>query len=75
MFFATLKINRALQTVFLTLTILFFMLAIGNYTGISIIITIAGYEGILCGSSAIYLAIAEILNETYGKTILPIGKR
>jgi succinate-acetate transporter protein len=75
MFFATLKINRALQTVFLTLTILFFMLAIGNYTGISIIITIAGYEGILCGSSAVYLAIAEILNETYGKTILPIGTR
>jgi succinate-acetate transporter protein len=75
MFFGTLKNNRALQTVFLTLAILFFMLAIGNYTGITIIINIAGYEGIFCGSSAIYLAIAEILNETYGRTILPIGKR
>jgi succinate-acetate transporter protein len=70
MFFGTLKNNRALQTVFLTLAILFFMLAIGNYTGITIIINIAGYEGIFCGSSAIYLAIAEILNETYGRTII-----
>jgi succinate-acetate transporter protein len=33
---------------------------------------LAGYEGIICGLSAIYLAIAEILNETHRKTILPI---
>jgi succinate-acetate transporter protein len=75
MFFGTLNKNRALQTVFLTLAILFFLLSIGEFTDNSLIITIAGYEGILCGSSAIYLAIAEILNETYGKTILPIGER
>ncbi|MFX1496741.1 MAG: acetate uptake transporter [Promethearchaeota archaeon] len=75
MFFGTLKINRALQTVFLTLAVLFFLLAIGDFTGISLITVIAGYEGVLCGSSAIYLAIAEILNETYGRTILPIGAK
>jgi succinate-acetate transporter protein len=34
---------------------------------------IAGYEGIICGFSAIYLAMAEVMNETYGRTILPIG--
>jgi succinate-acetate transporter protein len=33
-----------------------------------------GYEGIICGLSAIYLAMAEVINETYKKTILPIGK-
>ncbi len=75
MFFGSLKSNRALQVVFLTLAILFFLLAIGNYTGISIIITIAGFEGIFCGSSAIYLAIAEVLNEAYGRIILPIGSK
>lgn len=75
MFFGTLKRNRALQTVFLTLAVLFFLLAIGDFTGISLITVIAGYEGILCGSSAIYLAIAEILNETYARTILPIGTK
>ena len=75
MFFGTLKLNRALQVVFLTLTILFLLLAIGDFTGITIIGIIAGYEGILCGASAVYLSIAEILNEIYGRTILPIGSK
>jgi len=35
---------------------------------------IAGYEGIICGLSAIYLSMAEVINETYGKTILPVGR-
>src|SRR6266481_9225164 len=36
MFIGTLQLNRALQVVFATLTILFFMLAIGDYTGASV---------------------------------------
>jgi succinate-acetate transporter protein len=72
MFVGTLKKNRALQVVFCTLTILFFLLAIGDYTKIDWIKTLAGYEGILCGLSAVYLACAEVLNETYGKQVLPI---
>ncbi len=72
MFFGTLKINRALQVVFSTLVILFFLLALRFFTGIAMIGIIAGYEGILCGSSAIYAAMAEIINEKYGRTILPI---
>ena len=35
--------------------------------------TIAGYEGILCGFSALYAAIAQVLNEVYGRTVLPLG--
>lgn len=74
MFVSTLKHNTALQTVFLTLTILFWLLALGEFTGIKAITTLAGYEGILCGLSAVYLAMAEVINETYGRTIVPIGK-
>jgi hypothetical protein len=74
MLMGTLKANRALQLVFASLAILFFVLAMGDYTGIEMIEIIGGYEGILCGFSAVYLAIAEILEETYGKTVLPIGK-
>jgi succinate-acetate transporter protein len=33
---------------------------------------IIGAEGIICGASAVYLALAEILNEAHGKIILPI---
>lgn len=73
MFIGTLRINRALQFVFATLTILFILLAIGDFTGNEGIIIIAGYEGIICGASAFYTAIAQILNELYGKTLLPLG--
>jgi succinate-acetate transporter protein len=73
MFISTLKKNKALQFVFLSLTILFWLLALGDFTGNTTITIIAGYEGIICGLSAIYLAMAEVINENYGKIILPIG--
>jgi len=73
MFLSTLKLNRALQFIFLTLSILFWLLALGDFTGNAMITQIAGYEGIICGFSAIYTAMAEVMNEVYGKTILPIG--
>ncbi|MFP4000314.1 MAG: acetate uptake transporter [Thermoplasmata archaeon] len=71
MFLSTLKMNRALQVVFGTLTILFFLLAIGEF--VPVIATIAGYEGIICGFSAVYTALAEVTNEYYGKPVFPIG--
>ncbi len=73
MFVGTLKLTRALQVVFGTLTILFFLLAISTATGNAGLGTFAGYEGILCGASAIYTGIAQVLNEVYGKTVLPLG--
>ena len=78
MFFGTLKTNRALQFVFMSLAILFFLLTIRDLTeniaviGNLTIGTIAGIEGIICGSSAVYLALAEVLNEANKRTILPI---
>jgi uncharacterized protein len=74
MFIATLRLNRALQVVFATLTILFFLLAIGDYTNASAGFKhFAGYEGIFCGFSAIYAGLAQVLNEIFGKTVLPLG--
>ncbi|MCX6668098.1 MAG: acetate uptake transporter [Euryarchaeota archaeon] len=75
MFVGTLKKNCSLSFVFGSLFILFFLLALrdwGYITGDAA--KLIGYEGIICGLSAIYLAMAEVLNETYGKTILPIGR-
>jgi succinate-acetate transporter protein len=73
MFIGTLKLNRALQFVFGSLTLLFFLLAIGDATGNAVITTIAGYEGIICGLSAVYTGIAQVWNEVYGRVVLPIG--
>lgn len=75
MMFATLKKNVALFFVFLSLTILFWLLAIGNWTSgaaAELFHKIAGWEGIVCGLSAIYLAMAEVINENLGRTALPI---
>lgn len=74
MFIGTLRLNRALQTIFGSLAILFILLSLSDFTGIKEIKIIAGMEGIFCGFSAIYACAAQILNEVYGKTILPLGK-
>ena len=73
LFFGTLRISKALQFVFATLTILFFLLAAGDATGNASLKTFTGYEGILCGASAVYTGIAGLLNEVYGRTVLPTG--
>jgi succinate-acetate transporter protein len=73
LFIGTLRLSRALQFVFATLTILFFLLALGDATENDGIKAFTGYEGIICGASAVYTAIATLLNEVYGKTLLPVG--
>ena len=73
MFIGTLKHNRATQVVFGTLTVLFILLAVGDFTGNHTITTIAGFEGIFCGLSAIYNAMGQIVNAEYGKSVMPLG--
>jgi succinate-acetate transporter protein len=73
LFFGTLRISKALQFVFATLTILFFLLALGDATGNVALKTFTGYEGILCGASAMYAGTGALLNEMYGRTVLPLG--
>jgi uncharacterized protein len=72
MFIGTLRANRALQFIFGSLAILFFLLALGDITGIEAITRIAGYEGIICGFSAMYTGLAQVINEVHDRTILPL---
>ena len=73
MFIGTLKHNMATQVVFGSLAVLFFLLSIGDFTGNHTITTIAGFEGIFCGLSAIYSAMGQIINAEFGKEIFPLG--
>jgi succinate-acetate transporter protein len=74
MFIGTLRLHIAGQIVFGSLTILFFLLAYGDFAAASPGFKhFTGYEGIFCGFSAIYTGLAQVLNELYGKTILPLG--
>ncbi len=74
MFIGTLRLHIAGQVVFGSLTILFFLLAIGDFTGAGAGFKhFTGYEGIFCGFSAIYTGLAQVLNEIFGKVVLPLG--
>src|SRR5213595_1836726 len=74
MFIGTFRLHIAGQVVFGSLTILFFLLAIGDFTGAGAGFKhFTGYEGIFCGFSAIYAGLAQVLNEVFGKVVLPLG--
>jgi succinate-acetate transporter protein len=74
LFIGTLRLSRALQVVFLSLTILFFMLAAGKFSDMGENFEhITGYEGIFCGLSAMYTGLAQVLNEIYGRVVWPLG--
>lgn len=74
MFVGTLYKNRALQVVFGSLTALFWVLALGDWLASTAVTELGGYIGIFCGFSAIYLAAADVLNETAGHPLLPVGE-
>ena len=74
MFVGTFRLSRALQVVFGTLALLFFLLAYSEFSGAGADFKhFTGYEGIVCGLSAIYTGLAQVLNEVYGRTVLPLG--
>jgi uncharacterized protein len=74
MFIGTLRLHIAGQVVFGSLTILFFLLAIGYFINAGPGFRhFTGYEGICGGVAAIYTGLAQVLNELYGKVVLPLG--
>ena len=74
MFIGTLRLHVAGQIVFGSLTILFFLLAYGDFAAAGPGFKhFTGYEGIFCGFSAIYAGLAQVLNELFGKVVLPLG--
>ena len=72
MFIATLAHNLLTQMIFLTLAILFILLAIGDFTQNHTITRIAGIEGILCGALAVYSAVGQVINGEFKRKILPV---
>ncbi len=80
MFVCTFKMSKTHVFIFGTLLILFALLVVDNYLKAAgaveagkLVGRIAGFEGIICGASAFYLAMAEVVNEVFGKERIPIG--
>lgn len=72
MFVCTFKHNIITRIIFGSLTLLFFLLALGDATGVKVITTIAGIVGIICGLSAVYSSVGQIINEEYGRKVMPL---
>jgi uncharacterized protein len=72
MFIGSLKHNNTTKFVFGSLTILFLLLALGDFTGNATIKMIAGFEGVICGLSAMYNGLGQIINNEFGKTIVKL---
>jgi hypothetical protein len=72
MFIGTLKLYKALQVVFGLLAVLYFLLGAGSLTGNASISSLAAWEGIATGVAALYFGVANVLNDVYGKQVMPI---
>ena len=70
---ATFRHNKALVAVFSTLLMLFILLDIHVWTGSKLMGTIAGWEGMFCALTAWYLMAAIVINDSYGREVLPVG--
>jgi succinate-acetate transporter protein len=73
MTFAAAKITNMHLALFAAATALFWLLALALLKLIPV--QIAAWEGIICGGIAVYGSAASILNEKYGRIVLPLGIR
>jgi uncharacterized protein len=73
MWLASFALNRAVFLVFLALWITFFLLGLSPLLGIPALFTFGGYTGLITALLAFYAAAAEIINESHGRTLLPLG--
>jgi uncharacterized protein len=73
MWIPTFRLNTAVWLIFLTLWIAFFLLAGGDLGMGATWHKLGGYDGLLCGLLALYLAFADVTNATWGRTAIPVG--
>ena len=73
MWIASFRHSVALQLIFLTLWVTFFLLAGGDLLGAPTLHRLGGYCGLVCAALAAYLSAAEVINGDYGRNVLPVG--
>jgi succinate-acetate transporter protein len=69
---STFRKPKVIWLVFLTLWATFFLLSAGDF-GIASAKHFGGLLGIVCGALAMYTSFAEVTNETFGRTVVPVG--
>ncbi|MDR2967956.1 MAG: acetate uptake transporter [Methanobacteriaceae archaeon] len=72
MFISSLKHIKIFQILFAVVSILFFLLAAADFTGIALLQTIGGYLGIFLGAVAIYACVGLVINNDWEKEIFKL---
>ena len=67
----TFKISWTHVVIFVSLTLLFVLLAAHFWGALPAVVP--GIEGLFCGASAVYGSAAVVLNAKYGRWVLPLG--
>lgn len=68
---ASVKVAKGVTAIFVALTLLFFLLAIGEWS--PTVHKIAGYEGIATALIAWYCSAAILINTVHAREVLPLG--
>jgi succinate-acetate transporter protein len=74
LFLCTFASSRALQLLFLLLTITFILLGIGNSGGTSSMVHAGGFFGIATAAVALYIFTADVMKAVYKRSVLPLGE-
>ncbi len=69
------RTTMAVFSVFVLLTITYFLLAFGEFGGSSGLSKAGGYVGILTAIAAWYASFATVTNFTFKRTVMPVGPR
>lgn len=73
LFIATFSLTKVMRVLFGSVVALFFLLAIADFTGSATVKLIAGIDGVFSGAFALFLALSMVINDTFGKEIIPLG--
>jgi uncharacterized protein len=69
---ASLRVSAAVVAVFVLLTVTYVLLTIGNFQGIPNVIKAGGWVGLATAAAAWYASFAGVVNETFGKSMIPV---
>lgn len=72
LFICTLRMHKLLMVTLAAVVLLVVLLVAGEITGIPWITTAGGYTGLLAGALALYMGMAQVINEIYKEHVLPV---
>ena len=72
LFICTLAMHRLLQITLAAVVLLVVLLVAAELTGSAAVLILGGIVGIIAGALAFYMGMGQVINEIYGKRVLPV---